>query len=158
MGSRPHGRSWRSRQNGGMADDALAAQQAAMAEISRQLLAGMPPGAERVVLTAEVISTVTRAAYLVIYPNGQQAAYSPGRPVDDEALDALRDAMYRDDVGTWFGLQFVQLADGRTSAQFNHDHDPQLTTATANDWRLDLDVYPRSEQHVPGWLAARLLG
>jgi len=132
-------------------------QQAAMDAISRILIAGMPPGAERVVLTAEVISTVTRAVYLAVYPNGEQARFSPGRPVDDESLDALRDAMYRDDVGTWFGLQFVQLADGRSTAQFNHDHDPQLP-ATANDWRLDLDVYPRSEQHVPSWLAVKLLG
>ena len=157
MGSRAHGPPRHPRHNGGMGDEALAAQQTAMTEISRQLLAGMPPSAERVVLTADVISTVTRAAYLVIYPNGQQAVFTPGRPVDDEALDALRDAMYRDEVGTWFGMQFVQLADGRSSAQFNHDHDPQLT-ATADDWRLDLDVYPRSQAHLPGWLAARLLG
>ena len=135
----------------------LMEQQLAIEAISRILLAGMPPGTERVVLTADVISTETRAVYLAVYPNGEQAKFSPGRPVDDEALDALRDAMYRDDVGTWFGMQFVQLADGRSSVQFNHDHDPQLV-ATADDWRLDLDVYPRSSEHVPAWLAARLQG
>ena len=132
-------------------------QELAIAAISRILLEGMPPGADHVVLTADVISTVTRAHYLAVYASGEQAAFTPGKPVDDESLDALRDAMYRDDVGTWFGMQFVQYANGRPSVQFNHDVDLGLP-ATADDWQLDLDVYPRSPANIPPWLAARLLG
>jgi hypothetical protein len=134
----------------------MSGQETAIAAISRILLAGMPPGAERVVLTADVISTVTRAVYLVVYPSGEQATFTPGRPVDDEALDALRDAMYQDEVGTWIGVQFVQFANGRCSVQFNHDVDLGLV-ASAADWRLDLDVYPRSAASIPTWLAARLI-
>ena len=132
-------------------------QEVAIAAISRILLEGMPPSADRVILTADVISTVTRAVYVVVYPSGEQANFTPGKPVDDETLDALRDTMYRDDVGTWIGMQFVQFANGRCSVQFNHDVDLGLP-ASAADWRLDLDVYPRSPEHIPAWLAARLLG
>ena len=138
-------------------DQHLDDQQLAIASNSRTPPEGMPPAVAHVVLAADVISTVTRAHYLAVYASGEQAAFTPGKPVDDESLDALRDAMYRDDVGTWFGMQFVQYANGRPSVQFNHDVDLGLP-ATADDWQLDLDVYPRSPANIPPWLAARLLG
>ncbi|WP_344621167.1 hypothetical protein [Actinosynnema pretiosum] len=75
----------------------------------------------------------------------------------EPALRELRDLMYEPGRGTWFSMRYTVDPPLEHRALFNYDHDPCWSPGIpASAWVVDQQVYPRSPEHRPEWLRARL--
>ena len=75
----------------------------------------------------------------------------PGEIV--EICAELRSLMYRPEEGTWFGMRFTMDPPDAFWVSYNREHDPQWNPPlSAREWSDDLAAFPRSDEHVPGWL------
>ncbi|MBT2209450.1 MULTISPECIES: antitoxin YezG family protein [Actinomadura] len=86
---------------------------------------------------------------------GRRKAMPPGQAVG--RMDELRRVMYRRGKGAWFTARLEVERSGRFSAEFDYDGEPEFTPPlTPSAYALDLDRFPRAEEHIPGWLRAKL--
>ncbi|MFD0852261.1 hypothetical protein ACFQ07_08510, partial [Actinomadura adrarensis] len=84
-----------------------------------------------------------------------RAATPPGQAVG--MMDELRREMYREGKGAWFTARLDIGRDGRFSAEFDYDCEPEFTPPlTPSAFAKDLERFPRSEEHIPRWLKAKL--
>lgn len=133
-------------------------------EIVQELSAQLP---ERV--SGEWVSLAFVARSLSMYgqsklhvgrPNGTQESALAPRSTDD-LLEELRELMYRPGAGTWFSATWTLTKDDadRVSADvsFNYDEEPDWDPPIRPfNYALDLEDFPRDEEHIPGWLRERL--
>ena len=73
----------------------------------------------------------------------------------------LRELMYRPGAGTWFSATWTLTKDasGQVSANvsFNYDEEPTWGDPIRPfNYALDLEDFPRDDEHIPGWLRERL--
>ena len=69
----------------------------------------------------------------------------------------LRSLMYRPDEGTWVGMRFMMDPPNTFWVNYNRKYDPLWNPPlSGEEWAQDLAVFPRSDEHVPGWLRDRL--
>ncbi|MFI6575786.1 hypothetical protein ACIBFB_08285 [Nocardiopsis sp. NPDC050513] len=74
-----------------------------------------------------------------------------------EPLTRLKRACYLEGRGTWLTMVLSIHQSGRFDVDFDHDSDPRLTRPhNAYAYAQELSRYPRTEEHVPAWLRARL--
>ncbi|MFE5288992.1 hypothetical protein ACFRAQ_28845 [Nocardia sp. NPDC056611] len=74
-----------------------------------------------------------------------------------EQLSDLRSAMFVPEVGTWFTARVVIDRDGDCQAAFDYDSEPDFVPPLTPDaYALDFEYFPRSEEHTPPWLQAKL--
>ncbi|QNN63915.1 agglutinin cell wall attachment protein [Leucobacter denitrificans] len=76
-------------------------------------------------------------------------------------IDELRKVMYRPGVGTWFSAVWTLTKDasGEVSADvsFNYDDEPEWSDPIHPGlYGIDLEDFPRDEEHIPVWLQERL--
>ncbi|WP_304451924.1 immunity protein YezG family protein [Nocardiopsis sp. YSL2] len=71
-------------------------------------------------------------------------------------IDDLRAGMYQEGKGTWFSMKYVITPPGKFHVDFNYDEDPGLTFPTAHGFTVDLEYFPRDEEHIPDWLWEKL--
>lgn len=77
------------------------------------------------------------------------------KPFDDivEICAELRSLMYRPEEGTWFGMRFMMDPPDTVWVSYNRKYDPLWDPPlSAEEWSNDLTVFPRSDEHLPGWL------
>ncbi|MEU6580759.1 hypothetical protein [Nocardia sp. NPDC046763] len=68
-------------------------------------------------------------------------------------FDRLRAAMYEPGKGAWFTARFVIEQSGDYKIDFDYDAEPDFVPQlTAGAYALDLEHYPRDEEHTPAWL------
>ena len=139
-------------------------QEEALDEVSRMLRALIGPGDIELQLRINALTVVTgNIQVLAFNPDGQYdtpegRANSPLLPFAlYKALDALRAAMYREGAGTWFSATIRVVPEGSAAADFDYDGEPRWDVPPApGDYVADLKRFPRDEDHVPDWLAARI--
>ncbi|MFF5987661.1 hypothetical protein [Prauserella flavalba] len=114
-----------------------------------------PEGWRRIVFSVWALAAVVQTEFAVTMADGSTPDVSP-RSLEGE-ISALREEMYEPDRGTWFSARFVLTAGGRPEVSFNLDEDPAWVPDVP-PWVFahDLTVFPRSEEHVPGWLRQRI--
>jgi hypothetical protein len=84
-----------------------------------------------------------------------RAAMPPGHAVG--LMDELRREMYRVGKGAWFTARLNIERDGRFSAEFDYDGEPEFSPPlTASAYALDLKRFPRADEHIPRWLRDKL--
>ncbi|WP_040804515.1 hypothetical protein [Nocardia concava] len=72
-------------------------------------------------------------------------------------FDKLRAAMYEPGKGAWFTARYVIDRSGDYSIEFDYDAEPDFSPQlTAGAYVLDLQYYPRDEEHMPEWLQDKL--
>ncbi len=71
-------------------------------------------------------------------------------------LHRLRDAMYQPGAGTWFSADLVVDPSGSVETSFDFDHEPEWDRLLPEQYRNDLERYPRDDDHIPEWLRNRL--
>ncbi|MFB4317473.1 glycohydrolase toxin TNT-related protein [Actinomadura sp. 21ATH] len=124
--------------------------------LGRILLQIAPPGWARIDLRVRMTVAVSEVALAVVLEDGGHAEVEPPRDLAAIAAE-LRSMMYRPDEGTWFGMRFTMDPPSEYWAGYNGEFDPGWTPPlAAADWRHDLSVFPRSDEHVPRWLRDRL--
>ncbi|TYB43495.1 hypothetical protein [Actinomadura chibensis] len=86
---------------------------------------------------------------------GRRTALPPGQAVG--MMDELRRVMYRSGQGAWFTARLKVERSGRFSAEFDYDGEPDFTPPlTSSAYAMDLDRFPRTDEHIPDWLRAKL--
>ncbi|SDL09124.1 hypothetical protein SAMN05428985_109101 [Nocardioides sp. YR527] len=104
---------------------------------------------------------------LTMYAEIELLAHRPDGTIErvpgPDALDAieeLRDVMYRPGAGTWFSSRWtVTNNDGQwaTEVEFNHDAEPEWSRPVDPGlYGLDLEEFPRRDDLIPDWLTAKL--
>lgn len=87
---------------------------------------------------------------------------NPAMLIPDEVrqlLLRLREAMYEPGTGTWFSSRVILDAPSKIYVKYNFDWDPLWNPSIAPEgWTRDLEAFPRTEEHIPEWLRAKLAG
>ncbi|MEV5571431.1 hypothetical protein AB0L06_15385 [Spirillospora sp. NPDC052269] len=122
----------------------------------RALRSAAPEDWERLGLEFRATVGIDSATFEIVEPDGRtRTAMPPGQAVG--RMDELRRAMYRRDKGAWFTARLSVERSGRFSAEFDYDGEPDFTPPLGpSAYRQDLDRFPRADEHIPGWLRAKL--
>ncbi|MFF5260121.1 glycohydrolase toxin TNT-related protein [Actinomadura viridis] len=124
--------------------------------LGRILLEIAPQGWRRIDLRILMIASVWEVALTVLMDDGRHAEVEPPRNFAEIAAE-LRSMMYRPDEGTWFSMRYMMDPPDAYWASFNTDFDPFWDPPVpAKAWEHDLRVFPRTADHIPGWLRERL--
>ncbi|MET7637400.1 hypothetical protein [Streptomyces sp. NPDC005438] len=70
----------------------------------------------------------------------------------------LRHGMYDDQRGTWFSARYTLDHRGDYDIRYNHHRRPTWGSPTAEDFRQELERYPRAPEHQPDWFRTGLDG
>ncbi|MCP9954610.1 antitoxin YezG family protein [Actinomadura madurae] len=122
----------------------------------RALRAAAPAGWERLDFEFRATVGIDSASFEVEDAGGgRRTALPPGQAVG--RMDELRRVMYRADKGAWFTARLQVERSGHFSAEFDYDGEPEFTPPLApSAYALDLDRFPRADEHIPDWLRAKL--
>ncbi|MFB4315410.1 hypothetical protein [Actinomadura sp. 21ATH] len=122
----------------------------------RALRSAAPAGWERLGFEFRATIGIDSVSFEVVDAAGAtRTATPPGQAVGK--MDELRRAMYRRGKGAWFTARLRVERAGRFSAEFDYDGEPEFTPPLrASAYALDLERFPRSEEHIPGWLRDKL--
>ncbi|MQY02747.1 antitoxin YezG family protein [Actinomadura macrotermitis] len=124
----------------------------------RALRAAAPFGWERLGFEFRAIVGIDSVLFEIVDASGAtRTSMPPGQAMGK--MDELRRVMYRQDKGAWFTARLEVERSGRYSAEFDYDGEPGFNPPlTSAAFQADLDRFPRSDEHIPGWLRARLAG
>ncbi|GLW62820.1 hypothetical protein Arub01_10640 [Actinomadura rubrobrunea] len=122
----------------------------------RALRAAAPHGWEHMEFVFRATVGIDSSTLQVVDADGDvRPTTVPGQAADK--MDDLRRLMYREGEGAWFTARLRVERSGRFSAEFDYDGEPDFhPPLTADAYALDLERFPRSAEHVPDWLRARL--
>jgi len=117
----------------------------------------------RLVLTSSDLSMYGESQLKVQRSDGSWGT-APSPRAKSKLLMELRKVMYRPGVGTWFSTTWTLTKDdaGQVSADvsFNYDEepdwDPLMSPIDPGLYGIDLEDFPRDDEHIPGWLRERL--
>ncbi|MEW2355416.1 hypothetical protein [Spirillospora sp. NPDC029432] len=124
--------------------------------LGRILLEIAPSGWRRVDLRVTMTAAVSDVALTVLMPDGGSTEVEPPRDFADIAAE-LRSMMYVPDEGTWFGMRFTMDPPDEYRISFNGGSDPHWEPPIPPGvWAHDLSVFPRTAEHIPPWLRAKL--
>ncbi|HEY8482913.1 MAG TPA: hypothetical protein VIL71_24110 [Spirillospora sp.] len=127
----------------------------AVNEAVRALRAAAPHGWERLGFEFRATVGIDSASFEIVDADGGiRTAVPPGQAVG--RMDELRRVMYRRGQGAWFTAR-LDVGRDRFSAEFDYDGEPDFTPPlTASAYALDLDRFPRADEHIPDWLRDKL--
>ncbi|XVQ10061.1 hypothetical protein ACQP1W_47365 [Spirillospora sp. CA-255316] len=115
-----------------------------------------PPDWRRIDLKVLMTAGAADLRLTVIMKDGSSPAVEPVPELTRIGAE-LRSMMYRPGEGTWFGMRYMMDPPGAYWVSFNTDFDPLWDPPLPGDFfAQDLAVFPRADEHVPGWLRARL--
>lgn len=116
----------------------------------------LPGGVAEAVLDARCLVGYERVRLILTGADGRQWT-TPDRRLD-ALVRRLREGMYRPGAGTWFGFRLVRTAE-RFHYTFEFEREPEFDMPPLDfSYALDQAYFPRTEEHVPDWLADRLAG
>lgn len=116
----------------------------------------VPPDWRRVDLQVRMLAGAADMALTVIMRDGSSPAIDPPRDLQHIAA-RLRSIMYRPDTGAWFGMRYMLDPPGQYWVSFNDRFDPLWEPPVPDElFAQDLAVFPRADEHVPGWLRDRI--
>ncbi|MFI0350660.1 hypothetical protein [Actinomadura sp. 9N407] len=132
--------------------------EALVQQLGRSMLQNVPPDWRRIDLKILMLTGVSDVRLTVLTRDGGSPAVDPPRDCVPIAVE-LRSMMYRQGEGTWFGMRFMMDPPSAYWVSFNGDFDPMWDPPIAPElWTQDLAAFPRTDEHVPGWLRERAQG
>ncbi|MEV2275327.1 hypothetical protein AB0I72_07050 [Nocardiopsis sp. NPDC049922] len=124
--------------------------------IGRALVTAVPDGWRQLTYRTRVVGSLIDDILAV---QGVDGEIRP-TPVPEGAAEPLTDlkrACYLEGRGTWLTMVLSIDHSGQFDVDFDHDSDPLLTRPhNAYAYAQELSRFPRTEEHVPAWLRARL--
>jgi len=122
----------------------------------RALRSAAPVGWQRLGFEFRATVGIDSASFEVEGADGEwRKAMPPGQAVG--RMDELRRVMYRSDKGAWFTARLEIEHSGRFSAAFDYEGEPDFTPPlTPSAYALDLERFPRTDEHIPTWLREKL--
>ncbi|MEH0110215.1 hypothetical protein V6N00_10930 [Tersicoccus sp. MR15.9] len=124
--------------------------------LGRQLHALIPDGFDVITYTTSKTLSFYRETLVATSEDGRRESLL----VDDEVTvlsSELRDVMYRQGPGTWFGAVVTVTSRGKLDAQYNYDDEPYWDfPVDPKTYVTDLETYPRDDAHMPEWLQQKV--
>lgn len=140
----------------------MEAQQDLARSIAQELYDVLPDGTDEI--RVEVSMFVQYAqGHILLFRGGDEVGSLPKVGDVYNRMRSLREAMYTPQGGTWFSAVFRVFRDGRMKASYNYDEEPVITDVRGQPREImpalyakDLEVFPRSAEATPAWLAAKV--
>lgn len=137
-------------------DQPLLAASDTVERIGRLVARATPGPWRKVVLHYQGLGRVSELTAESVSPDGTLHPVIPP-PEVSELLSRLRDQMYRENGGTWFGARLVVHPSGTVQGDFDHHGEPQFSSPLdPEDYQDELQLYPRDPEHLPEWLRRHL--
>ncbi len=131
-------------------------QEELLQEVGGILLSAAPAGWQELRLSFRSTVGISTASFLVTAEDGGPVAAATPTAVM-KVLKKLRAGMYEEDRGSWYTALVTVRPPGRYEVEYDYDGEPEFTPPlTAGAFALDQDYFPRSDEHVPAWLRAKL--
>jgi len=132
-------------------------------QIGQLLFADRPAGAEQVVYQARAVFANGESSCAATFADGTTRTLVVPEGVE-ALIEQVRTAMALPGGGTWFSMELrMSFRDGArdvgASADFSFDYDLEPSwghPVRPAAYVRDLQDYPRDEDHMPGWLRARV--
>lgn len=125
-------------------------------EVGALLLPKLPDGWQRASLSFRSTYGVDTATFIVTDASGAENR----TPTPTAALRKMRDLrgrMYVRDKGTWFTCTITLQPPDHVTAEYDYDTEPVFVPPLKpSAFELDLEFFPRSEEHRPAWLREKL--
>ncbi|MEU3016273.1 MULTISPECIES: hypothetical protein [unclassified Nocardiopsis] len=131
-------------------------QDVVLRETGRAVVDRLPHGWHEIVVDFHACHRVSVST--VVVTGGDGAVTYPDLPGSAvSSLRELREGMYREGTGTWFGLRYVITHDRRFHVDYAYDAEPDFgfELALGDYWR-DAERFPRNPERVPEWLREKL--
>ena len=126
-------------------------------DIGRVLLRMAPQGWRRIDLKVLMVAPGHDITLTVVMNDGATTSVEPPQVIGQIAAE-LRARMYRPGEGTWFGMRYTLDPPSEFHVSYNFDFDPLWQPPIRADvFAQDIAAFPRDEQHIPGWLRAKLV-
>ena len=114
-----------------------------------------PAGWREVTLEVSAVDSVMES--------GLEATTSAGEVLDsetiddagEEAVEELREAMYKPETGTWYQAKFKLSSAGDLDVDFDYVNPPLNGDATPEMLEDDQRKFPRSVEYLPDWHPAK---
>lgn len=123
-------------------------------EVAKSLVAVAPEGWVALDYTARMLRGQQQSRLWADMREGRQSVFS-----GDDTMGLMRElraAMYQPGKGTFFTANIiVTAADGSVQTRFEYDEEPDWDMVPGQ-YLVDLEAFPRDEQHQPEWLRARI--
>ena len=127
-----------------------------LGEITTTLVGAAPEGWRRLIFDFMVVGKHVNVAFGGRLSDGSTRQVQVPREIS-EPLSRLRNGMYAEGLGTWYSLDLVIDPPDRYKARFNRDAEPPFRTPPAPEqYALDLEWFPRTEENLPEWFRANL--
>lgn len=133
----------------------LLAEREALVEVARALWAQLPDDCDRIRLEALSFADFSEHRKRAFNAEGERVI-GASYPVV-KALEKLRRVMYKPNTGTWFTATFDLVRPGKLETHFDYDNEPDWSVAPSDDtYRAEAEKFPRSPEHTPEWMRAKL--
>jgi hypothetical protein len=127
-----------------------------LGEITTLLVQALPPGWQQLVMDYAAVGRYVEVATGVRMADGSARQWSPPKTTA-RLFSELRHGMYVEGRGTWYSLELIIDPPDTYSVKYNWDEEPKFRSAPAPEqFRLDQERYPRTEESMPPWLRQRL--
>ncbi|MFD3686936.1 hypothetical protein ACFWTE_19200 [Nocardiopsis sp. NPDC058631] len=104
------------------------------------------------------LADVESAHFEVMFEEGRSTGWVPPLAVL-EVLRDVRSGMYAQGRGTWYTAYYEVERAGGHRVRYDYDNEPYFDEPRdAADYLLDLEYFPRDDEHVPDWLMEKLEG
>lgn len=124
--------------------------------LTRLLVEVLPDDWQQLIVDYRQVGNHVHVAVGVRKPDGSLELWEP--PEESWLyFQKLRHGMYSDEHGTWFSMRFIIDPPHNFQVKYNYRNLPDWGDAPAEDFNLDLERYPRSEDNIPEWFRAKLV-
>ncbi len=133
-------------------------QQEILTEIGREILGSVPDTWTEIVYSVYAIVSYREEEMLVRHGDGEPERTSIPAGVAPR-ISGLRAGMYQEGKGAWFSMRYTITRPGNFTTKFDYDNEPEfLFRPSEENYVQELHHFPRAEENVPEWLAAKVGG
>ncbi|WP_017615263.1 hypothetical protein [Nocardiopsis salina] len=127
-----------------------------LVELGKACLAVVDPDWSQVVLRYAAVAGHESVDLVRRGDDGSERSLdAPGEAIEEARR--LRNGMYKEDTGTWFTMRYTINPPGSYGVDFEYDQEPGFDAPfPPAAFVQDLERFPRTEEHIPEWLARTL--
>ncbi|OKI19021.1 hypothetical protein A6A08_05335 [Nocardiopsis sp. TSRI0078] len=135
-----------------------AEQDESLRRIGTDLLRAAPDDWVKLRLVYSGLGAWETARFEVMFEGGRSTGCVP--PLSAvERMREVRAGMYTAGTGTWYTAYYEVERSGGYRVRYDYENEPHFDEPRDDDgYALDLERFPRDDEHVPDWLRERLEG
>ncbi|TDQ53741.1 hypothetical protein EV190_103192 [Actinorugispora endophytica] len=125
-----------------------------MQEIGISLASASPDEWKKVHFQCDALVDTANVKFGVVRPGDSRDRTRPSMDVSKKMRE-LRNGMYSQGKGTWLTDHHIATRPGKYSIDYGTEPDFTIPPV-AGSRKLDLQYFPRDDEHIPDWLRRKL--